>query len=145
MFSFIIEWKHAFWEYYIVMIIKIRQTNQPVPARFNKAFSTSFSMFQNKLSSRFKRWNHDVQKTCCFRNEVQHIKGKWKKYVNMEHSGKNINTNVYVNTYRNTEKCIVYLSDFNSENKYLQLSETSTLRFSRTYNVKITYLVISTV
>lgn len=63
----------------------------------------------------------------------------------MEHSGKNINTNMYVNTFRNTEKCIVYLSDFNSENKYLQLSETSTLRFSRTYNVKITYLVISTV
>lgn len=46
----------------------------------------------------------------------------------MEHSGKNINTNMYVNTFRNTEKCIVYLSDFNSENKYLQLSETSTLK-----------------
>lgn len=26
------------------MIIKIRQTNQPVPARFNKAFSTSFAI-----------------------------------------------------------------------------------------------------
>lgn len=86
-----------------------RQTNQPIAARFNKPFSASFPVSETNspLGSR----GEIVMFESLIALEMKTSKVNGKGYLGVCQGVRWCK--------RNTNKCIVCLSDFNSENKYL--------------------------